>query len=155
MLSGEAASLAALAVFTVLLAAVVWIDLRHLVIPDGLNAAILASGVGALLWLGTPSPLSALVASAAGAAALLLVRAAVSRRVGREALGLGDVKFVVAAGVWVGAEAMPAMLVIASSAGLAYALMRGRGSDARIPFGPFLAVGAGLARWLEQAGWLA
>lgn len=154
MLSGAAASTAAIVVFAMLLAAVVWIDLRHLVIPDRLNAAIFATGVGALLWLGTPSPLSAVIASAGGAAALLLVRALVSRRVGREALGLGDVKFVAAAGVWVGVAAMPAMLVIASAAGLAYALLHGPRSDARIPFGPFLAVGAGLGRWLDQSGWL-
>lgn len=154
MLSGAAASLAASAVFLALMAGVVWIDGRRLVIPDRLNAAILAAGIGALLWFGTPSPLSAIVASVGGAAALLAVRAVVSRRTGREAMGLGDVKFVAAAGVWVGAEAMPAMLLVASLAGLAYAALRRGAADARIPFGPFLALGAGVARGLAQAGWL-
>jgi prepilin signal peptidase PulO-like enzyme (type II secretory pathway) len=46
------------------------------------------------------------------------------------------------------------MLVIASAAGLAYAVLRRVDAGSRIPFGPFLAVGAGTARWLDSAGWL-
>ncbi len=154
MLSGDMPALLAGSVFVLLLAAVIWIDARRLVIPDPLNAAIFTTGVGAALWTGQPSPLSAAAASVGGAAALWLVREGVSRRVGREAMGLGDVKFVAAAGVWIGLAALPAMLFIASAAGLAYALVRKGADDARIPFGPFLAIGAGAARWLESAGWL-
>jgi leader peptidase (prepilin peptidase)/N-methyltransferase len=154
MLTGEWASLASSVVFIALLAGVVWIDARHLVIPDALNAAIFATGVGAALWTGAPSAPSAAAASVGGAAALWLVREAVSRRTGREAMGLGDIKFVAAAGVWVGLPALPAMLVIASAAGLAYAVLRRVDAGSRIPFGPFLAVGAGTARWLDSAGWL-
>ncbi len=139
-------------VLLLLLAAVVWIDWRHLLIPDGLNAAILAAGTGALLLTGTPSPLSAGLAAACGAGALWLVRAAVSKRVGREAMGLGDVKFAAAAGVWVGLAALPAMLLVASLAGLAYGGLRRTEPHRRIPFGPFLALGALAARWMDRAG---
>jgi leader peptidase (prepilin peptidase)/N-methyltransferase len=154
MLTGEAATLVCGLVFLLLMAAVVWIDARRLVIPDALNAAIFATGAGAAIWTGVPSPLSAAAASVVGAGTLWLVREAVSRRAGREAMGLGDVKFAAAAGVWVGLPALPAMLVVASAAGLVYALARRVQPDVRIPFGPFLAIGAGAARWLEGAGWL-
>ncbi|MHB2165337.1 prepilin peptidase [Alsobacter sp. R-9] len=154
--AGEVTALAAEALFLGLMAAVVWIDARRMIIPDGLNAAILAIGIAAVLLTGFPSPLMAALGAAVGGAAMALVRLAVSRRVGREAMGLGDVKFVTAAGVWVGLAALPAMLVVASLTGLAVALLRRRrhGASPEMPFGPFLAVGAVAARGMEMAGWL-
>ncbi|MEP1520367.1 A24 family peptidase [Ascidiaceihabitans sp.] len=68
------------------------------------------------------------------------------RRFGRTGLGLGDVKFIAAATVWVGPLGLPYMLLIASSAGIVVALvgrkrLMGDGGQIAVPFGPFLAFG--------------
>lgn len=67
----------------------------------------------------------------------------------RDGLGRGDAKLLAVGGAWCGAWALPAIVLIASLAALAYVLPKGEARDARIPFGPFLAVGIG-AVWLVQ-----
>jgi leader peptidase (prepilin peptidase) / N-methyltransferase len=145
----------ALAVLLTQLAAIAVVDWRRMIIPDALNALLFATGVASSMLTGQPSPLSAAAAATAGAAVLYGVRHVVSRRTGREAMGLGDVKFMAGAGAWVGLEALPALLVVASLAGLAWGLRPGaRDAQDRIPFGPFLALGTAAARVLQATGLL-
>ena len=61
----------------------------------------------------------------------------------REGLGRGDAKLLAAGGAWCGALALPFIILIASSAGLIYILMKPEEAraDMRLPFGPFLAAG--------------
>ena len=61
----------------------------------------------------------------------------------QEGLGRGDAKLLSAGGAWCGAIALPFIILIASSAGLIYVLMKSTDSKdpLKIPFGPFLAVG--------------
>ncbi|MGH7111780.1 MAG: prepilin peptidase, partial [Stellaceae bacterium] len=68
---------------------------------------------------------------------------------GGDGLGGGDAKLFAAAGAWVGALALPSVILVAAlSALLAAALLRLAGvrltARSAIPFGPFLA----LALWL-------
>jgi len=67
----------------------------------------------------------------------------------RDGLGRGDAKLLAAGGAWCGAWALPAIVLIASVSALIYILPKGEQRDARIPFGPFLAIGIG-AVWLVQ-----
>ncbi len=65
---------------------------------------------------------------------------------GRQGLGMGDAKFLGAAGAWVGWAGLPPVLLIASLAGLGgfvvKAIAQGRHiSSEPIPFGPFLCLG--------------
>lgn len=123
------------------------IDIDRYRLPDPLVAAVAMLGIGAALfgWIGIAE--AAFGALLFGAVALL-VRALVSRRLGREAMGLGDVKLFAAAGVWLGAAALPPFLLAASLAGLAAACVQaatGRHpSDGEVPFGPAIA----LALWV-------
>ena len=77
---------------------------------------------------------------------------------GRDGLGLGDVKFAAAAGVWLDWPAMPVAIEIAALAALAlYVLGHVLGrrriqATTRLPFGLFLAPAIWLA-WLFQV-WL-
>jgi len=60
---------------------------------------------------------------------------------GKHGLGLGDVKMVGAAGIWISPFNYPAYVFIASALGLIFGLfMVGRDKFAKIPFGPFLAL---------------
>jgi leader peptidase (prepilin peptidase)/N-methyltransferase len=68
---------------------------------------------------------------------------------GRDGIGLGDAKLLAAAGAWVGVEALPTVLLIASLSGSVFAsILKLRGmtltSETRVAFGPFLA----LSFWL-------
>jgi leader peptidase (prepilin peptidase)/N-methyltransferase len=64
---------------------------------------------------------------------------------GKEGLGLGDAKLAAVAGSWLGLEALPSVLLLASAAGILWVLVRAlfKGRDAfaqRIPFGVPLCV---------------
>jgi leader peptidase (prepilin peptidase)/N-methyltransferase len=119
-----------------------WIDARCQRLPDFLTLPLLASGL-AESWLVEPA---ALIDRASGAAAGYLgfrLLAFLYRRFrGRDGLGQGDAKLLAAGGAWVGAVALPDVLLVAAGTALVYALRRFRPDPAeRVPFGPFLAAG--------------
>ena len=61
---------------------------------------------------------------------------------GRHGLGLGDVKFLGVAGLWLGAAWLPAFFVVSGLAGAVLGLAwRRLGRGATFPFGPALAAG--------------
>lgn len=82
--------------------------------------------------------------SGAGLAGLLgawLLRLLSGRVLGREALGLGDVKLLGVAGLWLPLAAWPAYLVTAGLAGLVTGLAwRHFAAEPEFPFGPALAL---------------
>ena len=131
--------------FALLLAVVTASDLRTRLIPD---SALLAAGAVALLTLAiaAPSVLPERVAAAVGAGGFLLA-AALARPDG---MGLGDVKLAAVLGLYLGRAVVPALLIaLAAGALCGVALVAARGWSAReetIPFAPFLATGAAVAR---------
>jgi len=129
----------------------------------GLGVAFLPGGVGAL---------DALAGAILGGGILWAVAWTYEHVTGIEGMGFGDVKLIAMIGAFLGWQAIPAVLVVASLtgslAGIAVIFThRGRGRMRRvarrlgtgavlpfvrraarrteIPFGPFLALGAGLA----------
>lgn len=129
----------ALAIFWLLLIAPAVLDAKHFWLPNGLTAMI---AVGGLLLGGLAigaALAERLIGGAAGFSALVLVAAAYSRLRGREGLGAGDPKLLGAIGLWTGWVALPAILILASLAGLAIALIQQRGASERMPFGALLA----------------
>jgi leader peptidase (prepilin peptidase) / N-methyltransferase len=134
------------------------IDLRHGIIPDGLNLAIAALGLaGAIVAGGVMAGVEAIVdAIVVGAICLLLRRIYfVLRKI--QGLGLGDVKFLAAAAVWVGLSGIPMLILIAAvSALVAVGGLQIAGHNltrqTSLPFGPFLAVG--LLTTLAMQQWL-
>ena len=60
-------------------------------------------------------------------------------------MGNGDFKLAAALGAWHGWQALPAVILVASTTGLTYALflifLRKLSAKQEIPFGPFLSIG--------------
>jgi leader peptidase (prepilin peptidase)/N-methyltransferase len=93
---------------------------------------------------------SRLLAGGTGVASLGLVRVVGSRLARREAMGRGDVKFLGAIGLFLGAWQRVLLTVglsalVGSVVGTAVLLVRGRGGSRAIPYGPFLALAAWVA----------
>lgn len=123
------------------------LDARHFWLPDRLNALLAVAGLllaGAML--GT-SLTDRWVGALAGGGLLALVAWAYRRSRGSEGMGGGDPKLVAAIGAWLGWQAMPLMVSLASLGGIVWALVRQRKGgqplgERRVPFGLFACTAA-------------
>src|SRR5437764_7356331 len=120
--------------FTAALLLVSVIDLDHRFIPDEVSLpGILVGLVLAFTPGGRSSPLDAALGAALGGGVLWLVAWAYQRLTGLEGMGLGDVKLLAMIGAFLGWQAIPAVLVIASITGslAGFAVMLGARDRAR------------------------
>jgi leader peptidase (prepilin peptidase) / N-methyltransferase len=96
--------------------------------------------LGQITWL------DSVVGVLAGGGGLLLVAFVFERLTGKEGMGRGDIKLLAMIGAWMGWQCILPVILISSLAGAAagsvYLLAWGKGLRARIPFGPFLSLGA-------------
>jgi leader peptidase (prepilin peptidase)/N-methyltransferase len=134
------------------LLALAWIDVRRLILPDVLTLPLIVAGLLAAAVLDPDSLAERALGAALGYLALRAVAWAYLRLRGREGLGQGDAKLLAAAGAWLGAVALPQVILVAAlSALLVAAALRLSGSTmhahSALPFGPFLAL-AIWALWL-------
>jgi leader peptidase (prepilin peptidase)/N-methyltransferase len=135
------------ALFGWLLLPLALLDARHFWLPDRLNAVLAITGL--LLagpMLGTPL-LDRWVGALAGGLILAAIAWAYRRLRGDEGMGGGDPKLVAAIGCWLGWQALPLMLLLASLGGLLWALVaQGKGDRPlvrrRVPFGLFACTAA-------------
>ncbi|WP_249164687.1 prepilin peptidase [Bradyrhizobium japonicum] len=131
----------------VLCCAVALIDLRHGIIPDWLNLAVAALGLANLVVTEcAAASVSAIVMACLVGVLFWLLQRLYFRLRHVSGLGLGDVKFLAAATIWVGVAGVPTLLLIAAVAALSVAgglQLAGHEMKRRtsIPFGPFLALG--------------
>lgn len=132
--------------FTAALVAVAFIDLDHKIIPDVISLPGIAVGLAASPLVGRISWLDALIGVLAGGGVLFLVAYVYERLTGREGMGGGDVKLLAMIGGWMGWQALPFILLMSSLSGTVIGggalLLSGEGYRVRIPFGPFLSLGA-------------
>ncbi len=126
-----------------LLAVIAWTDAKTLRIPDRWSLPLLGAGLMLSGVLPEPGLTDRVIGAAAGYLALALLGEAWFRWRGVEGLGLGDAKLFGAAGAWLGWQALPGVLVVASGVGLAVAVLTLR-RGAAMAFGPMLC----LAFWL-------
>ncbi|MCP4668277.1 MAG: prepilin peptidase [Deltaproteobacteria bacterium] len=123
-----------------------FIDLYHQIIPDVLSLPGIAAGWAAAWLIGHVSWLDSLIGMAAGGGSLFLVAFVYQRLTGREGMGGGDIKLFAMIGAWMGWWPLPFVALISALTGLviglAFILLSGKGFRARIPFGPFLSLGA-------------
>lgn len=134
----------AIATFGWLLLPLAWLDYRHYWLPHPLTAALAAGGLATGLAGIVPDLPDRLIGGATGFAILWLTALAYRLIRGREGLGGGDPLLLGAIGLWLGWQALPLVLVLASGAGLAAALiLRWRGvaltTATRFPLGTLLA----------------
>jgi len=135
------------ALFGWLLLPLALLDARHFWLPDRLNALLAIAGLllagpmlGATLldrWIG----------ALAGGLLLALVAWAYRRARGGDGMGGGDPKLVAAIGAWLGWQALPLVLLLASLGGLLWALGTHSKGDQplaqrRVPFGVFACTAA-------------
>ncbi|MCA8953398.1 MAG: prepilin peptidase [Planctomycetes bacterium] len=160
-----AAAFAFDAVFVALLVACTFIDLDHFILPDRLTKPGMAIGLCGGLWPGIagvlgddPGVALAVRTFLASLAGLLVgggvtwaIRIAGSWVFRKEAMGFGDVKFMAMIGAFVGWQGALLTLFLGCVAGavLGAASML-RGGAAKIPFGPYLAIGAVLALFWQR-----
>lgn len=137
-----------------LLAALCVIDLRVRLLPDRLVLPFALAGVAFHILMNAAylSPAAMVGGALIGFGSLYLIRAAANRFYGMDALGLGDVKLMGAAGLWLGPDMITVALMTGALAGLAHGLAYALWQAARtgdkielgalqIPAGPGFAVG--------------
>ena len=138
----------------ILAAALIWIsvtDLRERRIPDFLSLPLIVTGLIIAVYFSGEDWLFHLLGAAAGYGLIWAILVLYRRFRGVDGIGLGDAKLLAAGGAWLGATALPYIILIASMAGLAAVvgmrLMNQKPKDGAIPFGPALAA-AILIIWL-------
>jgi leader peptidase (prepilin peptidase)/N-methyltransferase len=130
----------------------IFIDLETLLLPDRVTLPLLWVGLLVNSFDALTDLHSAVWGAMAGYALLWLVYWLYWGLTRREGLGYGDLKLLAALGAWLGWQALPAVLLLASVSGVAMGLFWvWRGGHSRhtpIPFGPFLAAaGYGVMLW--------
>ena len=126
-----------------------WIDAECLRLPDLLTLPLLIAGLADASFQGPTALPDRIAGAAAGYLSLSVIAWGYRRLRACEGMGQGDAKLLAAGGAWVGWQALPWVLLLASLLGLCAALMwrlTGHAIHGRsaIPFGPFLAA----AIWL-------
>lgn len=136
-------------VLLAILSALTWFDIRRMILPNALNAALGLSGL-TYQWLSSTDTLALqLGISAATFGIFWLVRRAHFAATGRIGLGFGDVKMAGAAATWLNPLLLPVFVFVASCSALLWLLARAATGGSthltrRQPFGPFLAIGLAL-----------
>jgi leader peptidase (prepilin peptidase) / N-methyltransferase len=132
--------------FAAALLVVVFIDIRHQIIPDLISMPGIVLG---LLFAVTSDALSwqsSLIGVLAGGGVLYAVALAylLWRRI--DGMGGGDIKLLAMIGAWLGWQSLPFVILVSSASGAAVGLIamlwQKKGGRTRIPFGPFLSLAA-------------
>jgi len=131
------------------LLALAWIDIRRWLLPDPLTLPLVIAGLVVTAILDPVKLTENALGAAAGYLSLRVVASLYRVLRGREGLGRGDAKLLAASGAWLGAGALPQVVLGAAVTGLfAAGCLQLAGTRLRarsaLPFGPFLA----LATWL-------
>jgi prepilin signal peptidase PulO-like enzyme (type II secretory pathway) len=140
------------------------IDSQTQEIPDGLTIFTAAVGIlwvtGSFLfpaWLSAPLWYDALLGAAAGAAPLFLIDRLCLLIVKKPGFGYGDMKFMAAAGLFLGWQLALTSLLFAVMVGgvvmLRHMILGRVKRGEYVAFGPFLCAGILLALWFGDAFW--
>ena len=126
-----------------------WIDVRRWLLPDSLTLPLIIAGLAGAVAFDPEQLTDRALGAALGYLSLRAIAVLYRGLRNREGLGHGDAKLLAASGAWVGAMALPqvvlgaAVLALFTAACLRLAGVR-LGPGSAVPFGPFLA----LATWL-------
>lgn len=127
--------------------AIFFIDLDHTIIPDVFTYPGIVIGFAvSFIPGGFVDWKQSAIGIVVGGGAFFLVRLLGRIIFGKEALGLGDVKFAAMLGAFLGWQRLLLVLVLASFmgsiVGIALIMFSEKGRKSYIPFGPFLVAGA-------------
>jgi leader peptidase (prepilin peptidase)/N-methyltransferase len=150
---GLGASTLVWAAFAATLLALACIDADTQLLPDALTLPLLWGGLisAAAGWSQTLLA-DALWGAVAGYGLLWLVQQGFGLATGKQGIGQGDFKLLAALGAWLGWQALPPLLMLASLSGTAVGLglrWSGRlGAGQPLAFGPYLAMAGVALMWL-------
>ena len=123
------------------------IDMDTQLLPDAITLPLLWAGLLINATGGFVSLHDAVVGAVAGYLTLWSIYWVFKLVTGKEGMGYGDFKLLAALGAWFGWQALPLIIVLSSFVGAfvgaGMMLLKGRGREVPMPFGPFLS-GAGL-----------
>lgn len=135
--------------FTWALIALTMIDVDHQLLPDDITLPLLWLGLLFNLDSTYVSLTDAVIGAMAGYLILWTIFHVFRLITGKEGMGYGDFKLLAALGAWLGWQMLPEIILVSSLVGaicgIALMLIKRRGKEVPIPFGPYLAV----------AGWIA
>lgn len=140
--------------FFLSLVAVIFIDIDFRIIPDRFSLGNWVVAMAAAVAWGSPHWIDALIGGLLGFGLFYLLAWSYERFRKIEGLGMGDVKMMGWLGAWLGFESVPLVVLGASISGIMAGLFMMRKSEegwqTSLPFGPFLALSAGVAWFLAQ-----
>lgn len=134
------------------------IDWDEMILPDSLNISlgVLAFFYLILLFWQTKNiaiPISNVIAGIVLAGALWAMAAGMARLRNKDVLGMGDIKFLLPAGVFIGLEYTPSFMVVSGVLGLFCAVLKGAHKEnVAFPFGPALIISLYLHLFLTGIG---
>ncbi len=140
--------------FVFALVALTFIDFDTQLLPDDITLPLLWLGLLFNLNVGFTDIKSAVIGAVAGYLILWSIYWLFKLVTGKEGMGYGDFKLLAAIGAWFGWQLLPAVILLSSVVGavigIALILLKGKGRDSAIPFGPFLALGGIAALFYGQ-----
>jgi len=133
-------------IFSSSLIVISFIDLRHQIIPDVISLPGILLGLLISLIFKNITWYDSLIGIMGGGGILYLVAFVFKKLTGKEGMGGGDIKLLAMIGAWMGWRAIPFIILISSLTGIVIGggaiLISRQELRAKIPFGPFLAIGA-------------
>jgi len=133
-------------IFSASLVVISFIDLRHQIIPDIISLPGIVLGLLISLIFRDLTWYDSLIGVIVGGGILYLVAHVFAMLTGKEGMGGGDIKLLAMIGAWMGWLALPFIIIISSLTGAVIGglslLFTRQGLRAKIPFGPFLTLGA-------------
>jgi leader peptidase (prepilin peptidase)/N-methyltransferase len=141
---GLTLTFAASCIFSLILIALIFIDLEHQLLPDILTLSLLWLGLIASLFPIFSNSHDAIIGAVIGYLSLWSIAKVYELITHREGMGYGDFKLLAALCAWTGFQSLLNIILIASITGsivgISLLVMRKADSRTPIPFGPFLAV---------------
>ncbi|MDY7038507.1 MAG: prepilin peptidase [Thermodesulfobacteriota bacterium] len=133
--------------FAACLVIITFVDLHHQIIPEIISLPCILIGLAISVFkLNNISWLDSLIGIIAGGGFFYAFARMFKWLRGKEGLGGGDVALLAMLGAWMGWRALPFIILVSSLAGTLIGgsslLFGGRKLSEKIPFGPFLVLGA-------------
>jgi leader peptidase (prepilin peptidase)/N-methyltransferase len=132
--------------FIAALLVITFIDIDHRIIPDAISLPGIPVGFAASFFIPSLGWTDSLIGILAGGGSLYAVAWSYQLITGKEGMGGGDIKLLAMIGAFIGWKGVLLTIFLGSASGtvvgLATMLVERKDMKMRIPFGPFLAVGA-------------